>query len=152
MTTIAEERKAKQDLVLAKWAEHKERAKAEGKGANQAAFVAASAGTDWETNISSLRNWIGLNKPRTAGTFGGAHWEAAKAAKAAAKAAASKSSFSVEIDLEEEFNKMYEEQRPAAFLQFLKDKSDSIRAKVMEETNRRIEAEIAKLSPTEKDS
>ncbi|MBM0208365.1 hypothetical protein ALQ72_05242 [Pseudomonas syringae pv. maculicola] len=57
----------KKDRVLAEWAKWEEQAKAQGMQPNQTAFVTASKGTFWETNMSTLRNYIGKNPERRVG-------------------------------------------------------------------------------------
>ena len=64
----AGERAAKKKLVLEKWAEWEAAALAKGEFGNQAGFIANSKGTDWETNISSLRNYTGKNAKATSKT------------------------------------------------------------------------------------
>ncbi|WP_257110746.1 hypothetical protein [Pseudomonas ficuserectae] len=65
---MAKVNQEKKDRVLAEWAKWEERAASEGVPPNQTAFVKASEGTDWETNISTLRNYTGKNPPRRVGT------------------------------------------------------------------------------------
>lgn len=56
----------KKALILSKWAEYKTRAHKAGMKPVQAQFVKESKGSDWETNISTLRNYLDLNPSRPA--------------------------------------------------------------------------------------
>lgn len=61
----AEELNEKKLRTLAKWGEWKAQAEAKGEQPNMTKFVAASKGTDWETNTSSLRIWTGKSAKAT---------------------------------------------------------------------------------------
>ncbi|MBS7416387.1 hypothetical protein [Pseudomonas syringae] len=64
---MAKVNQQKKDRVLAEWAKWEEQAQAQGVQPNQTAFVKASMGTHWETNMSTLRNYIGKNPERRVG-------------------------------------------------------------------------------------
>lgn len=61
----AEELNEKKLRTLAKWASWEAQAKGKGEQPNMTKFVAASKGTDWETNVSSLRIWTGKSAKAT---------------------------------------------------------------------------------------
>lgn len=66
MATI-EELNEKRMRTLAKWASWVADAEAQGQRPNMSKFVDASKGTDWETNQSSMHNWVRRTK-KTSGT------------------------------------------------------------------------------------
>lgn len=92
-------------------------------------------------SVGTLRNWLGLNPKRSSGI----------GANPSVHSTPSKTllrhhnTFSVEIDLEAKFNEMYEAARPAAYLRFLQEQTEAIRAKVLADTDARIQQEIEKL-------
>lgn len=53
--------------MFAEWAKWEEQAQAQGVQPNQTALVKASMGTHWETNMPTLRNYIGKNPERRVG-------------------------------------------------------------------------------------
>lgn len=65
MGKVSQEKKGR---VLAEWARWEEQTQAQGVQPNQTSFLKASMGTHWETNMSTLRNYIGKNPERRIGS------------------------------------------------------------------------------------
>lgn len=125
----------KRELVLQKWNEYEETQAKNGKTAVQTEFVKNSQGTKWETNISSLREWTGRNKPRT---------------KAAQQQMSNNSTqLGLLGDIEQEFNEYYESQKPAAFAQYLKERQEEIKQKMIADAEKQLHEAISKLTQKE---
>lgn len=110
-------------------------------------FVEEQKQGDFPTlSVGSLRNWLDLN-PKRSSSVGANPSVRSKPSPSPSPSQSSRNhnTFSVEIDLEAKFNEMYEAARPAAYLRFLQEQTEAIRAKVLAETDARIQQEIDKL-------
>ncbi len=106
-------------------------------------FVEEQKQGDFPTlSVGSLRNWLDLNPKRSSSL--GAN-PSVRSTPSQSTSSRNHNTFSVEIDLEAKFNEMYEAARPAAYLKFLQEQTEAIRAKVLAETDARIQQEIDKL-------